>query len=101
MLRERFRVIVQSECDGAGADAMIALHARRSAASIALYRRRSPAAPLAVVLTGTDLYRDLPGSAEAAASLDAADRIVVLQEDALGLLDPRWRVEIEADAVVH
>jgi putative glycosyltransferase (TIGR04348 family) len=36
-----------------------------------------------VVLTGTDLYRDLPASAEARHSLHLADRIVVLQEEAL------------------
>jgi glycosyltransferase involved in cell wall biosynthesis len=43
------------------------------------------------VLTGTDLYEDLPGSAEAARSLDDAGTIVVLQQDALVRLDERWR----------
>jgi putative glycosyltransferase (TIGR04348 family) len=47
------------------------------------------------MLTGTDLYRDLPDSREAAASLDAADRIVVLQEDAQRLLAPAWRAKSE------
>lgn len=70
---------------------MIALHARRSAGSIAAYRERHPAGPLAVVLTGTDLYRDLPGSMEARRSLDAADTIVVLQDDALRKLPSKWR----------
>jgi putative glycosyltransferase (TIGR04348 family) len=45
------------------------------------------------MLTGTDLYRDLPGSAEAAKSLDSADRIVVLQEDAPRLLKASWRAK--------
>ncbi len=35
-----------------------------------------------VVLSGTDLYRDLPSSPEARRSLELADRIVALQEDA-------------------
>lgn len=70
---------------------MIALHARRSAAAIAAYRERHPSGALAVVLTGTDLYRDLPGSIEAQRSLDAADAIVVLQDDALGKLPAKWR----------
>jgi len=91
MLRDRYKVIVQSEWAGEACDALIALHARRSAPSIALYRGRSPRAPLAVMLTGTDLYRDLPDSLEARRSLDAADEIVVLQDDALRLLDPSWR----------
>jgi putative glycosyltransferase (TIGR04348 family) len=90
MLRGTCRVIVQTTWSGTGADAMIALHARRSAASIAQFRER-PQGRIAVVLTGTDLYGDLPGSREAAASLDAADRIVVLQEDAPRLLRPEWR----------
>ena len=77
------------------ADAMIALHARRSAASIAAYREGEARHPLAVILTGTDLYKDLPASQEASASLDAADCIVVLQEAAPHLLAPRWRAKSE------
>src|SRR6478672_6021669 len=91
MLRDRFKVIVQSEWSGERCDALIALHARRSAPSIVNYREQTQGAPLAVMLTGTDLYRDLPDSAEAKASLDTADQIVVLQDDALNHLEPRWR----------
>jgi putative glycosyltransferase (TIGR04348 family) len=67
---------------GEACDLLIALHAKRSADSVASYRKQNPASPLIVVLTGTDLYRDLPASREARRSLDLADRIVVLQEDA-------------------
>ena len=70
---------------------MVALHARRSAPAIEAYRAAFPGAPLAVVLTGTDLYRDLPDSPEVPRSLDAADRIVVLQEEAQRALAPKWR----------
>jgi len=91
MLRDRYRVIVQTHWDGSPCDAMVALHARKSADSVASWRERTPGRGLAVVLTGTDLYRDLPGSREAAASLDAADRIAVLQDDAHGLLAAPWR----------
>lgn len=91
MLRDQCRIIVQTQWDGRPADAMIALHARRSAPSIAAFHEGAPRRPLAVVLTGTDLYGDLAESNEAAASLDAADQIVVLQEDAPNVLDPRWR----------
>jgi putative glycosyltransferase (TIGR04348 family) len=95
MLGDRYRVIVQTAWDGKSADAMIALHARRSAASIRAFRGEAPDRGLAVVLTGTDLYGDLPASAEAAGSLDLADRIVVLQEDAPRVLASRWRGKAE------
>ncbi len=94
MLRGRYRVIVQTAWRGERADALIALHARRSAESIAAFAERA-AGGIAVVLTGTDLYRDLPGSAAAAHSLDIAQRIVTLQEDAPRMLPPRWRRKSE------
>jgi putative glycosyltransferase (TIGR04348 family) len=77
------RVAVRVTWEGERCDALIALHARRSHASILRYREKRPDAPLIVVLTGTDLYRDLPASAEARRSLELADRLVVLQEAAL------------------
>lgn len=91
MLRDRYRPIVQSAWNGEAADALIALHARRSAESIARFHAQAGGRRMAVVLTGTDLYRDLPDSVEAAHSLDLADRIVVLQDDALRLLRGAWR----------
>lgn len=59
---------------------LIALHARRSAASIDAWARADPAAPLVVVLTGTDLYRDIADHADAQRSIAQAHRLVVLQE---------------------
>ena len=59
--------------------ALLALHARRSAASIAAWRAAHPTRPLVVVLTGTDLYRDITNDADAQRSLALADRLVVLQ----------------------
>ena len=92
MLRDRYRPIVQTEWKGERADALIALHARRSAESIARFHAAAGGRRMAVVLTGTDLYKDLPaGNAEAARSLDRAGRIVVLQEHALDSLAPPWR----------
>lgn len=68
---------------GENCDLLIALHARRSAASITRFRKTFPAKPLIVVLTGTDLYRDLATSEEARQSLRLADSLIVLQEDAI------------------
>ncbi|APR05553.1 putative glycosyltransferase, TIGR04348 family [Thauera chlorobenzoica] len=66
----------------AGDAAMIALHARRSAEAIAAWAGAHPGKGLAVVLTGTDLYRDIAADAAARHSLDLAQALVVLQERA-------------------
>ncbi|MDI9330468.1 MAG: selenoneine biosynthesis selenosugar synthase SenB [Alphaproteobacteria bacterium] len=61
-------------------DVLLALHARRSASSIAAWAERHPKRPLIVALTGTDLYRDILTDASAQRSLQLANRLVVLQE---------------------
>jgi putative glycosyltransferase (TIGR04348 family) len=62
-------------------DVMLALHARRSAGSIAAWAVRPAGSQgLAVVLTGTDLYRDIQADAGAQRSLALAAQLVVLQE---------------------
>ena len=77
--------------DGAPADVMIALHARRSADSIARFADAHPDRPLVVVLTGTDLYRDMQLDGAVSHSLEAATHLVVLQEQALLELAPSLR----------
>lgn len=91
MLRGTCRVIVQTGWNGEPAHALIALHALRSAVSVAAYREAWPARRVAVVLTGTDLYGDLGSSSQAARTLDLADRIVTLQDEAPARLQRRWR----------
>jgi putative glycosyltransferase (TIGR04348 family) len=62
-------------------DVMLALHARRSAGSIAAWAARPAGSQgLAVVLTGTDLYRDIQADENARRSLALAAQLVVLQE---------------------
>ena len=60
-------------------DLLIALHARRSASSLAAFHARYPARPGVLVLTGTDLYRDIRTSLEAQAALHQARALVLLQ----------------------
>ena len=89
LLSDNFKAIVHNEfvADAlADADLLIALHARRSAAIIQQFRSQFPQKPLVVTLTGTDLYRDLADSAEARQSLNLADALIVLQDDAIQFL---------------
>ncbi len=82
MLSAAYRVRLAAAWDGGDEALMIALHARRSAASVARWRMQHSSAPLVVTLTGTDLYRDIQGDSTAQASLQSADRLIVL--NALG-----------------
>src|SRR5262245_23836231 len=73
------------------ADAMLALHARRSHPSIKAFPAERP---LVVALTGTDVYRDIHESAEARESLELAHRLIVLQPMAARELAPRLRRKV-------
>ena len=89
LLASRFNVSVLSSWQGEPLDLLIALHAGRSAASVARWaaHRESGGAgcrgALVVVLTGTDLYRDIATEATARRSLALADALVVLQDQGL------------------
>ena len=74
--------------------AMLALHARRSAASIAAWAATRGKAGLAVVLTGTDLYRDIQSDEAARQSLELAQHLVVLQELGPGALPAPLRPKV-------
>jgi putative glycosyltransferase (TIGR04348 family) len=60
-------------------DILVALHARKSARAVFASVESCPERPVVVALTGTDLYRDLPDSAEAQRAMELAARLVVLQ----------------------
>ncbi|HET9385621.1 MAG TPA: selenoneine biosynthesis selenosugar synthase SenB [Gemmatimonadales bacterium] len=87
----RHRVRIVKEWRGGHDDLLLALHARKSAASIQRFSDRRPAAPIVVALTGTDLYRDIRTSAEARQSLGLATRLAVLQDEGLRELSPFLR----------
>jgi len=72
-------VSVMQTWDGRSFDLMVALHARRSAASIERFRRNNPEAPLIVALTGTDLYGDIKTNSAARKSLELATHLILLQ----------------------
>ena len=85
------RVRVRQIYDGKTCDALIALHALRSAESIRRFHEAHPAKPLIVVLTGTDVYRDIHQNKESQQSLEFATRLVALQKLALLELPTRFR----------
>ena len=92
MLRPRFDVEVCSDwMPQRSPQCMIALHARRSADAVARHAEAWPDSPRIVVLTGTDLYRDLPQDAVAWRSLELATQLVVLQEAALDQIPREYR----------
>jgi len=81
MLSGHYRVtMVKAWTPGTDADVLLALHARRSAASVAAWAETHPDRPLVLALTGTDLYRDIANDASARQSLALAHRLIVLQE---------------------
>jgi putative glycosyltransferase (TIGR04348 family) len=99
------RVKLTRRYDGAPCDALIALHARRSADSIRRFHELYPERPLIVVLTGTDLYRDIRRDSETKRSLELASRIIVLQRmaflDLPRRLHPKTKVIYQSAAPVH
>ncbi|HEX6513563.1 MAG TPA: hypothetical protein VF157_14770 [Chloroflexota bacterium] len=85
------RVRLTTRYEGEPCDGLIALHARRSQASIRRFVEEHPNLPLVVVLTGTDLYRDIHDDMDAQRSLELAGRLVVLQRMGVPELPERHR----------
>jgi putative glycosyltransferase (TIGR04348 family) len=85
------QVSIQSRYDGENCDLLIALHALKSSDSIRRFREHNPTSPIVVVLTGTDLYKDLKQNGKAMGSLELASRLVVLQREGLNELPLGYR----------
>jgi len=75
-------------------DVLLALHARKSAASVARSRKAAPDRPIVVALTGTDLYVDIHRDAAAKRSLELADLLIVLHGRAAEELPARLRGKV-------
>lgn len=94
-LRTRYRVRIAPDWVPGDAvpDVMIALHARRSAAPLAAFTQAHPERARALVLTGTDLYRDIATDAQAQASLQHAQALVLLQPAGMAVLPAPLRAK--------
>jgi len=89
-------VFLEETWNGRECDVLLALHARRSHASIVRFFRERRGRALLVAATGTDIYGDEPLAPESLESFRCASRIVVLQPRAIDAfpaeLRPRVRV---------
>ncbi len=72
-------VVVGQRYRAGRCDLMVALHARRSHASVKRFRDRHPDLPLVLAMTGTDLYRDIRTDPAAQQSMEMASLLIVLQ----------------------
>jgi putative glycosyltransferase (TIGR04348 family) len=80
------RVTVAADYADEPADAMVAIHAWRSADAIGRFKARHPERPLVLQLSGTDIYQYITeDAAPTLRSMELADRLVVLNSLA-------WRV---------
>lgn len=86
-----YRVPITESWSRKDADLLITLHAYRSHASIHAFKLAYPHRPLILILTGTDLYRDMANHPEVHKSMALADALVVLQTEALRIIPARWR----------
>lgn len=75
---------------------LIALHAYRSHQSIVAFKKKYPKRPIVLVLTGTDLYRDIENHNEVIQSMEMADQLIILQSCAVDLIpaDLRYKVQV-------
>jgi putative glycosyltransferase (TIGR04348 family) len=88
------RIVKQwPDAQAAGDDVMLALHARRSADSVQAWHSQRGQRGLGVVLTGTDLYRDIATDAQAQQSLALAHSLVVLQGLGIRSLPPEHQAK--------
>ena len=88
------RVRLLSSWNGEPLDVLVALHARKSAGAVLAFAKAHPERPIILVLTGTDVYRDLARSKRAQRALELATRIITLQPDALSRIPRRFHAKV-------
>ena len=87
---------IAREYCGESFDCLLALHACKSAKSALAFRKRFADRKLIIVLTGTDLYRDVKTSHIARRALEAASAIVVLQPEGVRAVARKLRRKVTA-----
>ena len=87
------RVTISQEYDGQDFDLLVAIHALRSARSVAAFKARHTDRPVVVLLAGTDVYGPLYEEGGGPV-LDAAERIVTLQRLAVDELREEHKAKV-------
>lgn len=90
-----YAVVVNESWSGDDSDLLIALHAYRSYSAIMEFHRHYPNRPIVLILTGTDLYRDMPIHGEVLRSMEIADQLIVLQSAALDAIPAQLRYKAQ------
>lgn len=92
--RLNYQCSVTEQWSGKLCDVLIALHGLRSYDSIKRYKKAYPNHPIVLIMTGTDIYRDLKESNKVIKSMEMADAIVVLQPDAIHSLPKKFHHKV-------
>lgn len=87
-------VEISQHYGGTISDLMVAMHAYRSADAIIQFRKRHPEKPSVLVLTGTDIYRDVARSAKAREAIALADRLIALQPTTANEIEEEHRKKV-------
>jgi putative glycosyltransferase (TIGR04348 family) len=90
-----YSVGVTESWSGGDAGLLIALHAYRSHQSIVEFKKKYPNRPIVLILTGTDLYRDMENHGEVIQSMEMADQLITLQSSALDSIPASLRYKAQ------
>jgi len=93
--RLHYQSTITEKWSGKSCDVLIALHGLRSYDSIQRFKKAYPNNPVALIMTGTDIYRDLKKSDKVIQSMEMADAIVVLQPDAIQSLPKKFHHKVQ------
>jgi putative glycosyltransferase (TIGR04348 family) len=89
------RVTIAADYGDESVDAMVAIHAWRSAEAVRRFRIRYPGRPLIVQLSGTDIYHYLSEEPEPTLrSMEPADRLVALNSLAWRAVPKKFRKKL-------
>lgn len=92
--RLNYQSTVTEQWSGKSCDVLIALHGLRSYDSIKEFKKTHPECPVVLIMTGTDIYRDLKNSKKVIQSMEMADVIVTLQPEAIASLPKQFHPKV-------
>lgn len=93
--RLKYQSAVTEQWSGESCDILIALHGLRSYDSVERFKKAHPKRPIVLIMTGTDIYRDLQKSTKVFKSMEMADAIVILQPAAINSLPEQFHNKVQ------